>query len=68
MKIAIIGYGGMGGYHAELLHQFAAEGGALTLAGIYDIDPAARNSPAKTASAPMLPRKRSGRTRRSPPS
>lgn len=40
MKIAIIGYGGMGGYHAELLHQFAAEGGALTLAGIYDIDPA----------------------------
>ena len=28
MDIAIIGYGGMGGYHAELLHQFAAEGGA----------------------------------------
>ena len=41
MKIVIIGYGGMGGYHAKQLGEFAkAEPGTLELAGIYDIDKA----------------------------
>ena len=41
MKIAVIGYGGMGSYHASCLKEFAAGGGAgLSLAGVYDIDPA----------------------------
>lgn len=41
MKIVIIGYGGMGGYHAYQLGEFAkAEPGVLELAGIYDIDKA----------------------------
>lgn len=41
MKIVIIGYGGMGGYHAYQLGEFAkTEPGVLELAGIYDIDKA----------------------------
>lgn len=40
MKIAIIGYGGMGGYHADYIRQFAAAGGGLSLAGVFDTDPA----------------------------
>ena len=36
LKIAIIGYGGMGGYHTRLL----ADSGKFELSGIYDIDPA----------------------------
>ena len=41
MKIAVIGYGGMGSYHASCLKEYAAGGGAgLSLAGVYDIDPA----------------------------
>ena len=35
-KVAIIGYGGMGSWHAK----YILGGGALELAGIYDIDPA----------------------------
>ena len=44
MKIAIIGYGGMGGYHAECLRGYASCGPAypMEIAGIYDIDPARR--------------------------
>ena len=44
MKIAIIGYGGMGGYHAENIKNFQKEHGGLELAGIYDIDPARRSA------------------------
>lgn len=40
MKIAIIGYGGMGGYHADYIRQFASAGGGLSLAGVFDTDPA----------------------------
>ena len=41
MKIVIIGYGGMGGYHSMSLGEFAKENpGVLELAGIYDIDKA----------------------------
>lgn len=42
MKIAIIGYGGMGFYHAQLMKSYAESAPAypLELAGIYDIDPA----------------------------
>ena len=40
MKIAIIGYGGIGSYHAKQLEQFSSKGGELQLAGIYDIDSA----------------------------
>ena len=42
MKIVIIGYGGMGGYHAECLQKYAEEKFEfpIELAGIYDIDPA----------------------------
>lgn len=42
MKIAIIGYGGMGSYHASLLKNYAKTSPEypLELAGIYDIDPA----------------------------
>lgn len=42
MKLAIIGYGGMGSYHAELLGQYASTAPAdpLEIAGVYDIDPA----------------------------
>lgn len=41
MKIAIIGYGGMGAYHAECLQKYARTEGAypIDIAGIYDIDP-----------------------------
>ena len=35
-KVAIIGYGGMGSWHAK----YILAGGALELAGIYDINPA----------------------------
>lgn len=39
MKIAVIGYGGMGAFHTECLKQYAKTGSEpLTLAGIYDID------------------------------
>ena len=42
MKLVIIGYGGMGSYHAECLRRFAAEESAcpLEIAGVYDVDPA----------------------------
>ena len=42
MKIVIIGFGGMGGYHSQLLRQYAQTNPQypLELAGIYDIDPA----------------------------
>ncbi len=42
MKIAVIGYGGMGSFHAECLQQYSksASGERIELAGIYDIDPA----------------------------
>ena len=42
MNLVIIGFGGMGSYHAECLQKFAEEKAehTLTLAGIYDIDPA----------------------------
>ncbi len=42
MDIAIIGYGGMGGYHAECLKKYAETQAEfpLRLAGIYDIDAA----------------------------
>ncbi len=42
MKIAIIGYGGMGSFHAENLRHYGETSPAypLTLAGIYDIAPA----------------------------
>ncbi len=41
MKIAIIGYGGMGNYHAMHLKAYeqSAPEDPLSLAGIYDIDP-----------------------------
>ena len=35
-KVAIIGYGGMGSWHAK----YILAGGAVELAGIYDINPA----------------------------
>lgn len=38
IKIAIIGYGGMGGYHAQLIEKSER----FALAGIYDIDPVRR--------------------------
>ena len=37
MKVAIIGYGGMGGWHVKKM----ADSDVVELAGIYDIDPAA---------------------------
>ena len=37
-KLVVIGYGGMGGWHCN----FAQESDVVTLAGIYDIDPAKR--------------------------
>ena len=42
MKIAIVGYGGMGSYHAAQLAAYAASGPEypLELAGVYDTDPA----------------------------
>ena len=42
MKIVIIGFGGMGGYHSQLLRQYAQTNPQypLELAGIYDIAPA----------------------------
>ena len=42
MKIAIIGYGGMGSFHAENLKHYAETSPEypLELAGMYDIDPA----------------------------
>lgn len=42
MKIAVIGFGGMGGFHAGTLRDYAATSPAypLELAGIYDTDPA----------------------------
>ena len=61
MKIVIIGYGGMGGYHANQLGEFAkAETGTLELAGIYDIDKARKQKDC----ACTVRRKRSGRTRK----
>ena len=35
-RVALIGYGGMGGWHVKHIQA----GGAVELAGIYDIDPA----------------------------
>ena len=42
MKLAIIGYGGMGTYHAMCLQSYAegAPSYPIEIAGIYDIDPA----------------------------
>ena len=42
MNLAIIGYGGMGAYHAENLRKFAEGESAFPIgvAGVYDIDPA----------------------------
>lgn len=42
MKAVIIGFGGMGGYHAKMIGQFAASEKEypLELAGVFDIDPA----------------------------
>ena len=41
MKIAVIGYGGMGGYHVQKIREYAATNPAypIEVAGIYDTDP-----------------------------
>lgn len=43
MKLALIGYGGMGAYHAASLTEMNKQGDfCLTLSGVFDIDPARR--------------------------
>ena len=46
MKLVIVGYGGMGSYHAECLRKYAesAPARAIEIAGVYDIDPARRDA------------------------
>ena len=45
MKLALIGYGGMGSYHAANISEMNQKGDlSLTLSGIWDIDPARREA------------------------
>lgn len=69
MNLAIIGYGGMGAYHAENLRKFAEGESAFPIgvAGVYDIDPAVRKRRAASVCAHTLRRRRSGRINRSAP-
>ena len=66
MNLAIIGYGGMGAYHAENLRKFAEGESAFPIgvAGVYDIDPARAEA---ARGVGLLRRRRSGRINRSAP-
>ena len=50
MKIVIIGYGGMGGYHAGCLKSYSesAPEAPVEVVGVYDIDPETRRSRGKS--------------------
>lgn len=67
MKIVIIGYGGMGGYHAGCLKSYSesAPEAPVEVVGVYDIDPERAAAGGKSGvQGPIKAPKRSGRTKR----